>query len=165
MNILVPVNGSKASLAAVRHAAQAVKGSGGEIILVNVQPLLTAHAARFTSRSARDALRAERSAQAFADACVLLDAAGVRYRKLAATGRIAATITALADRLRVDQIVLGATRRPGWRQALLSPVPRILDLANVPVSVIGEGRSGAFERFGLPAGVGLGLTALIMAAD
>ena len=165
MNILVPVSGSKASLAAVHHASQAVVRAGGEVILVNVQPLLRSHAARFTSRSARDALRAERSARALAAACALLDGAGIQYRKVAATGDIAATIAAIADSLPVDHIVLGATRRPGWWQALFSPVPRILELAQVPVEVIGDGRATMFERFGLPAGVGLGVTALLIAAD
>ena len=165
MKMLVPVSGSKASLAAVRHAASALREGRGAAILVNVQPLLTSHAARFTSRASREAMRSERSARAMAEARSVLDAAGVAYEVVAASGRVADTVAALARRHQADQIVIGATRRAGWWQALFSPVPRILDLASVPVAVIGDGRSGAFERYGVPACVGLGLTALAVAAD
>jgi nucleotide-binding universal stress UspA family protein len=165
MKLLVPVSGSKASLAAVRHAAAAMRNGGGEIILVNVQPRLPGYAARFTSRAARDAMRAERSAIALAGARALLDAAGVRYGVVAASGRIAATVAEAARRSGADQIILGTTRRAGWWQALFSPVPRIIDRAEVPVAVIGDGRSGAFERYGVPACVGLGLTALVLASE
>lgn len=165
MNLLVPVSGSKASLAAVRHAAAALRGGQGEVILLNVQPLLPSYVARFTSRASRDAMRAERSAAAMREACGLLDSAGVPYRAIAAKGAVAPTVNQVARELRVDQIVLGATRRAAWWQALFSPVPRILDLTDVPVSVIGDGRSGVFERYGVPACVGLGLTALVISAE
>lgn len=165
MKLLIPVSGSKASMAGVRHAAAMLRDRGGEAILVNVQPRLTSHAARFTSAASRDAMRAERSARALAAARSFLDAAGVRYRAVAAAGPVASTVADFAGRLHADQIVVGATRRAGWWQALFSPVPRIIDLANVPVAVIGDGRSGAFERFGVPAAVGLGLTALVISAE
>lgn len=165
MNLLIPVSGSNASLAAVRHAAAMLRDGQGEAILVNVQPRLPSHAARFTSAAARDALRAERSAQALARARSLLDAAAVRYRVVTATGPVAPTVAKLAERLHADQVVIGATRRAGWWQALFSPVPRIIDLVDIPVAVVGEGRSGAFERYGVPACVGLGLTALVIASE
>jgi len=165
MNLLIPVSGSKASMAAVRHAAGVLRNGRGEAILVNVQPRLTAHAARFTSVAAREALRAERSASALAAARSFLDAAGIAYRVVAASGPVAPAVAELAGRLHVDQVVVGATRRAGWWQALFSPVPRIIDLVEVPVAVIGSGRSGAFERFGVPAAVGLGLTALVISAE
>ena len=165
MRVLVPVSGSNASLAAVRHAAAMLREGQGEAILLNVQPRLPSHAARFTSAAARDGLRAERSAQALARARLLLDAAAIRYRVVTATGPVARTVAELAERLHVDQMVIGATRRAGWWQALFSPVPRIIDLASVPIVVIGNGRSGVLERIGVPAAVGLGLTALVIAAE
>jgi nucleotide-binding universal stress UspA family protein len=165
MHLLIPVSGSKSSVAAVRHAAGALRGGQGEVTLLNVQPLMPSYIARFTSRASRDALRAERSNQAMREACALLDAAGVRYRAIAERGAVAPTVDAVARQLRVDQILLGATRRAAWWQALFSPVPRILDLADVPVSVIGDGRSGVFERYGVPACVGLGVTALMISAE
>lgn len=165
MKVLVPVSGSKASLAAVRHAAAALRDGRGEIILLNVQPLLPAYVARFSSRAARDAMRAERSSKALADARALLDTAGVRYRIITAAGPIASTVAGLACDLSVDQIVLGTARRAGWWQALFSPVPGIIDQADVPVAVIGDGRAGVFERYGVPACVGLGLTALAITTE
>jgi nucleotide-binding universal stress UspA family protein len=165
MKLLVPVSGSKASLAAVRHAAAAMRNEGGEIILVNVQPRLPDYVARFTSRVARDAMRAERSAAALAGARAFLGAVDARYSVVAASGHIAVAVAEAARRSGADQIVLGTTRRAGWWQALFSPVPRIIDRAEVPVAVIGNGRSGVFERYGVPACVGLGLTALMIASE
>ena len=164
MKILVPVSGSKASLAAVRHAAAATR-DGGEIVLVNVQPRLSAYVTRFTSRSAREGIQAERSADALAGARAFLDAGGARYSVESASGHVAPVVADAAKRHGVDQIFLGATRRAGWWQALFSPVTRILGLADVPVAVIGNGRSGAFERYGIPACVGLGLTALAIVSE
>jgi len=165
MNLLVPVNGSKASLAAVRYAAAALRDGRGEVILVNVQPRLPAYVARFTSRDSREAMRADRSESAFAAARAVLDATSVRYRTIAATGRVSDAIADVARSVKVDQIVMGATRRAGWWQALFSPVTQVIDRVEVPVAVIGEGRSGAFERYGVPACVGLGLTALAIATE
>lgn len=165
MNLLVPVSGSKASMAAVRHAAAVLRGGRGEAILVNVQPRLTSHAARFTSAAAREEMRAERSSRALAAARSFLDAAAIPYRVVTAAGPVAPAVAEIARQFRADQVVVGATRRAGWWQALFSPVTRIIDLVEVPVAVIGSGRSGAFERFGVPAAVGLGLTALVIAAE
>lgn len=165
MKLLVPVSGSKASLAAVRHAAAGVRNGRGEIILVNVQPWLPAYIARFTSQASREAMRAERSAIALANARAMLDAAGVRYSVVAVAGRVAPTVAKVARRLDADQIVLGATRRAGWRQALFSPVPQLIDLAHVPVAVIADGHTGVLERYAVPACLGIGLTALVIALE
>jgi nucleotide-binding universal stress UspA family protein len=165
MILLVPVSESKASLTAAQHAISALLDTSDEIILVNVQPLLPSYVARFTSRAARDGLRAQRSARAFADARAALEQAGVRYRTVNAAGHVPGTIARLVDELGAHQIIVGATRRAGWWQALFSPVPRLIDLASVPVVIISDGRSGVFERYGLPACVGLGLTALAIAVE
>lgn len=163
MKLLVPVNGSNSSLAAVRHAAQTARRLDGEVLLVNVQPRLNAHAARFVTRSACAALRAERSEAAFGEARRMLQAAGVRFDVVAGVGRLADTIADVARSAGAQQIVLGMTRRAGWWQALFSPIARILDRAEVPVVVIAEGRSGVFERYAVPACVGVGVTLLIAA--
>ncbi len=163
MKFLVPVSGSASSLVAVRYAAQAARKTDDEVLLVNVQPRLNSHAARFVTRSACAALRAERSEAAFSEARRLLRASGVRFESIAGTGRLADSIADIARRSRAHQIVLGVTRRAGWWQALFSQVPRILDRADIPVLVIGGERSGAFERYAVPACVGVGVTLLIAA--
>jgi nucleotide-binding universal stress UspA family protein len=165
MTLLVPVNGSKASLVAVTHAAAVARQKGSEVILVNVQPLLPSYVARFVSRAARDALRAERSEAALSGARRLLEAAGVRYQVVTAPGNVAKSVAAIATHFRAEQIVIGAMRRAGWWQAFFSPLPQIIDLTTVPVVVISEGRSGALERYGVPACLGLGLGALVIAVE
>ena len=69
MKLLIPVDGSQASLAAIAHAGSLHRsGVRVEAILLNVQPRMHRHISRFSSREARDALRAERSATAMAPA-------------------------------------------------------------------------------------------------
>ncbi len=165
MKLLIPVSGSSASLAAVRFAASTLRGPDNEILLLNVQPLLPSYAARFTSKRSREEMRAERSSRALAKARAFLDDAGIRFRTICAAGQVSVVTADLARRLQVDQIVLGVKRRAGWWQALFSQGAGIIDLADVPVAVVGQGRSGAFERYGVPACVGLGLTALAIAGE
>ena len=162
MKILVPVSGSANSLSAVRHAAERVRASGGELLMVNVQPQLTSHAARYTSRDAREAMRNERAEQALSAARKLADSLGVRWKAMAATGPLAQTVVDLAREHRADQVVLGADKRAGWWQALVSPVARILDRSDVPVVVVASGEPSALKRYGVPA-VGLGMALLIAA--
>ena len=69
MKVLIPVDSSKAALAPIAHLA-ALRASGVEIevLVLNVQPRFHRHVAQFTSRSARETLRAERSREAMARA-------------------------------------------------------------------------------------------------
>lgn len=73
------------------------------------------------------------SKAALGEARRLLAAAGVRFDSVAGVGRLAETLADIARRSRADQIVLG------------------------------EGRSGVFERYAVPACVGVGVTLLIAA--
>lgn len=41
----------------------------------------------------------------------------------------------------------------------------LVRLVNVPVAVLAGSRPGVFERIGVPTGVGIGLTALLLAVD
>ena len=59
--VLIPVDGSPQSLAAVRAAVREGPASIERIDLVNVQPLFNRHISRWIARATRDAWRAERS--------------------------------------------------------------------------------------------------------
>jgi nucleotide-binding universal stress UspA family protein len=163
MKILVPVDSSDRALAPIAHLARTRTAS--QVLLVNVQPLFPLHLARFSSRAARDALRAERSALAMAGAIEALADAGVPFRALAQTGLPAARIAAVAERERVDEIMIGAGRHPAWLRWLNPSIAQgVMARTDIPVTVFARGRPGAFERFVLPAGIA-GVATLLLAAD
>ncbi len=115
MKILVPVDSSKAALAPIAHLA-ALHRAGIEIeaLILNVQPRFSRHVARFTSRSARQTLRAERSREAMAQAIQHLAGAGVPFHALTEVGMPAERIAAVAEREKVDEIMMGVGRHPAW---------------------------------------------------
>lgn len=83
--------------------------------------------------------------------CKPLKAAGVRYRTLMEDGRPATVITAVADRLGADVIVVGRRGRGGFRELLLGSVSHELVLhSKTPVLVV----EGALS--GRPGGGGAG---------
>jgi len=132
MKVLVPVDGSQASLAALLHVGALTRsGIPVETLLLNVQPRFHRHVSRFTSRAARNALRAER-------------------------------ITAVAERERVDEIVIGTGRHPQWLRWLNPSIAQaVMQRTDIPVTVLARGRAGALERYTLPAGLA-GLAALLL---
>ncbi len=166
MKCLIPVDGSQDALAAVEHLARLRRrGESIEAVVLNVQPRLPHHVARFSRKVDRDALRAERSRAAMARALETLSRAGVAFRALAEVGAIAERIAAVAHAERVDQIVMGVGRRPRWLGALVpSMADAVAARTDVPVAVVARGRPNALERYLVPAGVA-GLAALLIAAE
>jgi nucleotide-binding universal stress UspA family protein len=161
MKLLIPVDGSHASLAAVTHAAR----KGAEVTLLNVQPRLHRHISRFTSRAARDALRAERSAAAMAPAIETLTRAGLPFVALTELGTPAAAIAEVARRESVDEIVIGVGRHPEWLRWLNPSIARgVMARTDIPVTVLARGKVGALQRYGVPAGIA-GLAALLWAVE
>lgn len=166
MKMLIPVDASRAALAPIdRLAALQRRGSKHEALVLNVQPRFHRHISRFTSRSDRDALRAERSRAAMAEAIERLSDAGVPFRAMTDLGRPAERIAAVAEAERVDEVMIGVGRHPAWlRWVNPSIAQEVMELTDIPVTVLARGRAGAFERFALPAGLA-GLAALFYAAE
>ncbi|MDH3319431.1 MAG: universal stress protein [Betaproteobacteria bacterium] len=164
--MLIPVDASRAALAPIdRLAALQRRGSKHEALVLNVQPRFHRHISRFTSRSDRDALRAERSRAAMAEAIERLSDAGVPFRAMTDLGRPAERIAAVAEAERVDEVMIGVGRHPAWlRWVNPSIAQEVMELTDIPVTVLARGRAGAFERFALPAGLA-GLAALFYAAE
>ena len=115
MKILVPVDASAAALAPVAHLeALARSGVQIEVLLLNVQPRFHRHIAQFTSRRQRDLLREERSRVAMARAIEALSRTGLRFSAFTEVGTPAERIAAVAERERVDEIMMGVGRHPDW---------------------------------------------------
>lgn len=145
-SVLVPVDGSKRSDAAVACVArQARTGQITTVHLVNVQPQLGAYVGRFVGRSAVRDFQREQGEQALASAKRILDGAGVPYIAHIYVGEIAETIARAAEQLEVNEIVIGADGL-GFLGSLnlQSLVGRVIRRANVPVSVV-KGAASDFE--------------------
>lgn len=166
MKVLIPVDGSKASLSALSHVGSlAQSGVPMEAIVLNVQPRFYRHIAQFSTRAARDALRAERSAQAMTAAIETLTRIRVPFRAVAAIGNVAERIAAVAAREQVDEIVMGTGRHPQWLRWLNPSIAQaVMQKTDIPVTVLSRGRIGAFERYAVPAGMA-GIAALLIAAE
>jgi nucleotide-binding universal stress UspA family protein len=166
MRVLVPVDGSRVALSALLHVGSLVhSGAPIEALLLNVQPRFHRHVSRYTSRAARNSLRAERSAAAMAPAIEALTRLRIPFRAVAEVGLVAERIAAVAEREQVDEIVIGTGRHPQWLRWLNPSIAQaVMERTDIPVTVLARGRIGAFERYAVPAGVA-GIAALLMAAE
>ena len=164
MKVLVPVDGSQAALAALLHVGSlAHSGIPVETLLLNVQPRFRRHVSQFSTRGARDALRAERSAAAMAPAIEALSRTRLPFRAVSELGGVAERIAAVAERERVDEIVIGTGRHPQWLRWLNPSIAQaVMERTDIPVTVLARGQAGPFERYALPAGLA-GLAALLIA--
>ena len=166
MKLLIPIDGSEAALAGVHHAI-ALHRSGVDVdtVVLHVQPRMHRHIAQFSSRTARNALRAERSAQALAPAIELLSTSQTPFTALTELGAPSARIAAVAEREAVDEIVMGVGRHPQWLRSLNPSIAQgVMARTDIPVTVLARGRVGALQRYGVPAGV-IGVAAVLWAVD
>lgn len=166
MKVLVPVDGSRAALSALLHVGSLARaGVPVEALLLNVQPRFHRHVSRFSSRAARDALRAERSAAAMAPAIEALTRLRITFRAVSEIGPIAERVAAVAVREQVDEIVMGTGRHPQWLRWLNPSIAQaVMERTDIPVTVLARGQVGALERYAVPAGVA-GIAALLIAAE
>ena len=166
MKILVPVDASDAALAPVGYLeALARSGVQIEVLVLNVQPRFHRHVAQFTSRAAREQVRAERSRAAMARAIEAFSLKRIPVRALAETGLPAERIAAVAEREDVDEVMMGVGRHPAWLRWVNPSIAQgVMDRTDIPVTVLARGQAGIIERFAVPAGVA-GLAALLLAAE
>jgi nucleotide-binding universal stress UspA family protein len=166
MKILVPVDASEAALAPIGYIESLARaGVPLEVLVMNVQPRFHRHVARFTSRAARDSVRAERSRTAMARAIEALSLRGIPFRAVSELGLPAERIAAVAEREQVDEVMMGVGRHPAWLRWVNPSIAQgVMERTDIPVTVLARGKYGAFERYAVPAGVA-GLAALLLAAE
>lgn len=139
MKILLPVDGSELSLAAVRFALDlADKGLQVAPVLANVQEasnlyeLLVAHDPEVLDRVA-----AEAGLHTLQSARDMLDAKGVVYEMEVARGDPAHTLVEIAERFGCDMIAMGARGNSALRSAMLGSVSNeVLHASPVPVVIV-----------------------------
>ncbi len=154
LKVLVPVDGSDNSLGAVRHAiAEYRRHHELEVHLLNVQPNLSRHVARFLSRKDRDAWHADNSEKQIKAARKLLEMEAVPHQVHRVVGELVAEICAAAKRLDVHHVVMGTARRNSITRMLQnSATDRVLQATPVPVEVVAGETVSKWEAWGLPAG-------------
>jgi nucleotide-binding universal stress UspA family protein len=169
MRYLVPVNSSKAALVPIDHLVVANrKGLKVEAVLLNVQRPFNRRVSRFTRKSDRDALRAERSRAVMATAIEHLSRAGVSFRALTEVGSPAERIAAVAESQKVDEILMGVGRHLQWLRWLYPSMPQaVVAHTDVPVAVMARGKVSPLERYLIFAGFAgmAGIAALLLAAE
>jgi nucleotide-binding universal stress UspA family protein len=139
LKILLPVDGSEASLDAVRHALGLVAhGLSATFVLANVQEpanlyeLVTAHDPDVLRQVSTGA-----GAHLLESAEALLQAAGVAWEREIASGDPAHVLAEMIERHGVDAVVMGARGLGTARSAVAGSVSHwLLMHAPVPVTVV-----------------------------
>jgi nucleotide-binding universal stress UspA family protein len=139
LKILLPVDGSDASLDAVRHALRLVsEGLAATFVLGNVQEpanlyeLVTAHDPEVLQQVSAGA-----GAHLLEPAEALLRAAGVAWEREIASGDPAHVLGEMIERHGIEAIVMGARGLGAARSAVAGSVSHwLLTHAPVPVTVV-----------------------------
>lgn len=163
-NILIPINDTQESQAAVKRFVDQLSGAQNLFVhLVHVVPRFNRHIGRFISRAARERMLKDRLDAAVKPAIRVLEAAGVRFDvHESVASDVPEEIIALAKSLRCELIVVGSRRKTNLLRAMSNSVTgRLLAEAPMPVEVVLSGQASVFERIGLPAGVGVAIVAMI----
>ena len=136
--ILVPVDGSDASMRAIDHLiATPQYKDGAEIHLINVQPPLPGRAAAAVGHANVEDYHREEGLKAMQAAQQKLDAAGVRYSCHISVGDAAKVIVQYAKEQGIDQIVMGTHGRSAVASVLMGSVAKeVLSCTHIPVVLV-----------------------------
>lgn len=138
--VLLPVDGSPASLRAVDHVITLTRRVGDkvEILLVNVQPPVDAwEVKRFLPETEVQAMQESKGGDALAEARNRLDAAGVAYTPAVLLGGVAETVVAHAREQGCDGIIMGTRGESTLRELLVGSVAHeVIRLADRPVTLV-----------------------------
>ncbi|MEZ5831814.1 MAG: universal stress protein [Dongiaceae bacterium] len=139
MRILLPVDGSSSSLAAVQFAIRklAKATDGIELHLLNVQPPLPYAATSLVDSAAVKDFHVEEANKSLTAAKEQLDKAGIRYETHVAIGDAAEAIASYAEQKDCAEIVMG-TRGLGRVAGMIlgSVAYKVLQLSKVPVTLV-----------------------------
>ena len=137
MRILVPVDGSEPALRALDAAIRRAKGSGGQVLLLNVQTAIPASVGDFVGAAAVQGHYRDEGEKALGPARQRLEAAGVAYEAETRAGSPADVIAAEARERGCDEIVMGSRGLSGLKSVILGSVAdRVLHLSEVPVTIV-----------------------------
>lgn len=140
MKILLPVDGSKSSLNAAKYVAKLAKNSRSPAVVTLVSihdDVALNHVKQFVSKSVVDDYLREVSEKELKPAQKVLDAARIKHNMAIKRGHIADEIVALANKDKVDLIVMGTKGRGGLLDVLIGSVAqRVSGSAKQPVLLV-----------------------------
>lgn len=167
IKVLLPVDGSANSVKAARHVVNRfLENRSIEVHLLHVRQPLSQHIARFVSARNRASFHREAAEEALAPVQKLLSQFSVPHVSHVELGQRAETITRVASRLNVSEIVMGTARKNSLTRFLEDSVThRVIETAQMPVEVVPGETVSKLERFGVPATVAGLITLLFAAVD
>ena len=165
--ILVPVAGTHNDRFAVQEVIKRfMNNTAMEVHLLNVQAPFPADIARFTSGKSRHDYHREQAEEALGPARQMLDKFSVPYAIHIEVGDRARVITDTARRLHCDEIVMATARKNSLTRWIENSVTdRVLELTQVPVEIIAGDSMSKWERYGIPAAIGVGVAAMLAIND
>ena len=163
-NILIPVDGSKNSDLAVRHAVRVYgQDPTAHFHLCNVQPTLYRHIGKFLSKQAINEWHAERAQLAAASASSYFEKQGLNFSFTYVCGEKGVAIRDEAVRLGCNRIVIGTSKKNSLSRLFEnSTTASLLEISDIPVEVVTGESLPALERWGIPA-LGAGAATALMA--
>ena len=140
MKILLPIDGSKSSLNAAKYTSKMARNSRSpvSVTLISIHDDIgLGHVKQFVAKSVVDDYLRELSERELKAAQKVLDAASVKHNMVIKRGHVAEEIMALANKDKVDMIVMGAKGRSGFVDVLIGSVAqRVSSSAKQPVLLI-----------------------------
>lgn len=140
MKILLPIDGSRSSLNAAKYVAKFAKNSRSPVTvtLVSVHDDVgLGHVKQFVAKNVVDDYLREVSEKELKAAQKILDTGHVKHNMVIKRGHIAEEIISLANKDKVDLIVMGTKGRSGFVDILVGSVAqRISSLAKQPVLLV-----------------------------
>jgi nucleotide-binding universal stress UspA family protein len=139
VKILLPVDGSEAALAAVKHALHLLsEGLQATFVLATVQePTYLYEMVLAPDSDVLEKVTGAVGGRALESAESLLNAAGVSFEREIGSGEPAPTLIGMAERHACDAIILGARGLGALRGALLGSVSQaVLVNSKLPVTVV-----------------------------
>ena len=163
-NILIPVDGSKNSDLAVKHAVRAYgQDPTAHFHLCNVQPTLYRHIGKFLSKQTINEWHAERAQLAAASASSYFEKQGLNFSFTYVCGEKGVAIRDEAVRLGCNRIVIGTSKKNSLSRLFEnSTTASLLEISDIPVEVVTGESLPALERWGIPA-LGAGAATALMA--
>ena len=165
--IVIPVAASHNCELAVQHVIrQFMNNTAMEIHLLNVQAPFRRHVSRFVSKRDLASYYREAAQEVFRPYTEQLDKHGIPYSVHVEVGDSASCITRTARRLHCDRIVIGTARKNSLtRLAESSVMNKVIERTSIPVEVIAGDEVSPWERYGIPAAIGVLLAMVFAAAD
>jgi nucleotide-binding universal stress UspA family protein len=134
--VLLPSDGSPASLQAVRHVARNLDGLDAKVLLLNVQQLYVDAEMLHMGRAILNMHHQDGEA-ALRESAEILASSGIEHHAQVGFGPVAEVIVHTAEKAKADAIVMGTRARHPLVEFVTRSVPsRVLRRSRVPVTLV-----------------------------